>query len=94
MTLSQSFSKNLAFSRFGALVGALAVTAGVVAIPATPNKSVVERTAAAASVPKRADTWERVIILSFLALLDGVGFFRSPFNSASGKPVANHYLLY
>ena len=33
MTLSQSFS------RFGALVGALAVTAGVVAIPATPAQA-------------------------------------------------------
>ena len=39
MTLSQSFSKNLTFSRFGALVGALAVTAGVVAIPATPAQA-------------------------------------------------------
>ena len=39
MTLSPSFSKNLAFSRFGALVGALAVTAGVVAIPATPAQA-------------------------------------------------------
>ena len=39
MTLSQSFSKNLAFSRLGALVGALAVTAGVVAIPATPAQA-------------------------------------------------------
>jgi hypothetical protein len=36
MTLSQSFSNNFAFSRLGALVGALAVTAGVMAIPATP----------------------------------------------------------
>ncbi len=39
MTLSPSFSKNLAFSRFGAFVGALAVTAGVVAIPATPAQA-------------------------------------------------------
>lgn len=39
MTLSQSFSKNLTFSRFGALVGALAVTAGVIAIPATPAQA-------------------------------------------------------
>ena len=45
MTLSQSFSQimsfsnNRAFSRFGALVGALAVTAGVVAIPATPAQA-------------------------------------------------------
>ena len=39
MTLSQSFSKNLAFSRLGAFAGALAVTAGVVAIPATPAQA-------------------------------------------------------
>ena len=39
MTLSQSFSKNLAFSRLGAFAGALAVTAGVMAIPATPAQA-------------------------------------------------------
>ena len=45
MTLSQSFSQtksfsnNRAFSRFGAFIGALAVTAGVVAIPATPAQA-------------------------------------------------------
>lgn len=37
MTLSQSFS------RFGALVGALAVTAGVMAIPATPVNAAAAR---------------------------------------------------
>ena len=39
MTLSQSFLNNVSFSRFGAFVGALAVTAGVVAIPATPAQA-------------------------------------------------------
>jgi hypothetical protein len=39
MTLSQSFSTKLAISRFGAFVGALAVTAGVMAIPATPAEA-------------------------------------------------------
>ena len=43
MTLSQSFSKSTAFSRFGALIGALAVTAGVVAIPATPVQAAAAR---------------------------------------------------
>jgi hypothetical protein len=43
MTLSPSFSKNVAFSRFGALVGALAGTAGVMTIPATPVQAASAR---------------------------------------------------
>jgi hypothetical protein len=39
MTLSQSFSHNKSFSRLGALVGAFAVTAGIMAIPASPAQA-------------------------------------------------------
>jgi hypothetical protein len=43
MTLSQSFSHNKSFSRLGALIGAFAVTAGIMAIPAAPVQAAASR---------------------------------------------------
>ena len=43
MTLSPSFSKNLAHSRFGAFVAALAATAGTMVIPAAPAQAAAPR---------------------------------------------------